>query len=199
MAIAPSSGYRTRLTGLVTCYGRRVGDPRAPASNFSSHLMSLKVVSLSPSLLPLPLGGEEDRQRRSEEGKSRVSELNPPPYPSPTRGEGRARGSGGVRDVQPQLLGGLDPLRRDLLLRDLRGLGPRHVGELAPDPCLIVRMDLSEVGKLPLDDLFRHAPHRFRDIEIEPRLLACVEQIEQRRDLAIIVVAVAMIVARRIA
>ena len=30
----PSKGYRTRLIGLVTCYGRRVGDPRAPASNF---------------------------------------------------------------------------------------------------------------------------------------------------------------------
>src|SRR3972149_4884854 len=120
MAIAPSAGYRPRLTGLVTCYGRRVGDPRAPASNFSSHLMSLKVVPLSPSLLPLPPCGGAGSATPIRGGKSRVSELNPP-------------------------------------------------------------------------------PHRFRDIEIEPRLLACVEQIEQRRDLAIVVVAVAVIVARRIA
>src|SRR6516162_3405702 len=38
--------YRTRLTGLVTRYGRREGDPFAPASNSS------EAVVLEPSLAP---------------------------------------------------------------------------------------------------------------------------------------------------
>ena len=54
--------YRTRLTGLVTRYGRREGDPFAPASNSS------EAVVLKPSLTPRvaePRALASGSQRRS--------------------------------------------------------------------------------------------------------------------------------------
>ena len=90
------------------------------------------------------------------------------------------------------LLGGLDALRHLLLLGDFRRLGAGHLVELAADASFIVWMHASEMGELPLDDFMRHTPHGLRHVEIEPRLLSGIEQIEQRRDLLVVVVAVAV-------
>jgi hypothetical protein len=81
-------------------------------------------------------------------------------------------------------------LRHDLLLRDLRGLGAAHVFERAPG----VGMHLLEMRELPLDDLLRHAPHCLGDIREKPLFLARIEQVQERRHLAVVVIAVATIV-----
>ena len=93
------------------------------------------------------------------------------------------------------LLRGLDALRHLLLLRGLRRLGARHVRKLAPHTRLIVRMHLLEMRELPLGDLMRDTPHGFGAVEKQASLLAGIEQIEQRRDLLVVVIAVAVIVA----
>ena len=56
MAIAPLEGNRTRLTGLVTCYGRRVGDPRAPASSFPAPMLGWALTFLVIALIAAALG-----------------------------------------------------------------------------------------------------------------------------------------------
>src|SRR6478736_8466710 len=97
------------------------------------------------------------------------------------------------------LLGGLDALRHFLLLCGFRRLGTGHFAELAPDARFIVRMNFLEVSKLALGDVMRNAPHGFRHVEEEPRLLAGVEQVEERGDLLVVVIAVAVIVALSVA
>ena len=85
-------------------------------------------------------------------------------------------------------------LRHDLLLRDLRSLGAAHLFERAPDASFIVGMHLLEMRELPLDDLLRHAPHCLGDIREKPLFLARIEQVQERRHLAVVVIAVATIV-----
>jgi hypothetical protein len=60
-------------------------------------------------------------------------------------------------------------------------------------------MHLREMPKLTLDDELRDALHRRGDVGEEPGLLAVVEQIEQRAGLHVILVAIAVVEAVRIA
>jgi len=51
----------------------------------------------------------------------------------------------------------------------------------------------------PVDDLVRHALHRFGNVVEEPHFLVIIEQIEQGTGLAVVVVALSMVVAVGIA
>ena len=76
MAIARrKAGYRTRLTGLVTCYGRRGGEALPPASNFLPMQMA--------AVFSSPLGGEDAPKScfgAGEGGQSLPRTV--PPHPS---------------------------------------------------------------------------------------------------------------------
>ena len=53
--------------------------------------------------------------------------------------------------------------------------------------------------QLALDDELGHALHCIGDVGEEPGLLADIEQVEQRTGLAVVVVALAVVVAVRVA
>jgi hypothetical protein len=75
---------------------------------------------------------------------------------------------------------------------------PESDAEGAGNAFGVSRVGFGEMAKLTLDDFNRHAPHGLSDVFHQPLLRLLADEPEQVADLPIIVIAVAMVVARGI-